>query len=42
MNFCKKIKSVQYNVALVITGAIEGTSREKLYKELGLESLQDG
>ena len=41
MSFCKKIKSVQY-VALVITGAIEGTSREKLYKELGLESLQDG
>ena len=39
MSFCKKIKSVQYNAALAITGAIEGTSREKLYKELGLETL---
>ena len=24
-----------------ITGAIRGTSREKMYSELGLESLQD-
>ena len=35
--FCKKIESVQYNAALAITGAIQGTSREKLHKELGLE-----
>ena len=35
------IESVQYNAALAITGAIRGSSREKLYKELGLESLQD-
>ena len=28
------------NTCLVITGAIRGTSKEKLYQELGLESLQ--
>ena len=39
-SFCKKIESVQYNAALAITGAIQGTSREKLYKELGLETLK--
>ena len=37
-----KIETVQYNVVLAITGAIRGTSREKLYQELGLESLRDG
>ena len=36
-----KIESVQYNAALVITGAIKGTSKEKLYQELGFESLKD-
>ena len=35
--FCKKIESVQYNAALAITGAIQGTSTEKLRKELGLD-----
>ena len=35
------IESVQYNASLAITGAIRGTSREKLYQELGLESLHD-
>ena len=33
------MKSIQYNAAVAITGAIRGTSREKLYQELGLESL---
>ena len=33
-------ESTQYNAALAITGAIKGTSREKLYQELGLESLK--
>ena len=37
--FSKKIGSLQYNVALAITGAIKGFSREKLYQELGLEYL---
>ena len=36
-----RIESVQYNSALAITGAIRGTSRVKLYNELGLESLRD-
>ena len=36
-----KIKSVQYNAALPITSAIRGTSKEKLYQELGFESLKD-
>ena len=35
-----KIDSVQYNAALAITGAIRGTSKEKLYQELGFESLK--
>ena len=39
--FCRKIESVQYNAALAITGAIKGSSRERLYQELGLESLSD-
>ena len=36
-----RIESVQYNAALAITGAIRGTSRERLYQELGLESLSN-
>ena len=36
-----KIESAQYNAALAITGAIRGTSKEKLYQELGLEFLKD-
>ena len=40
-SFVDKIESVQYDAALAITGAIRGTSRIKLYKELGLESLKD-
>ena len=36
-----KIESVQYNAALAITGAIRGTSKEKLHQELGLQSLKD-
>ena len=39
-SFQKKLGSVQYNAALTITGAIRGSSREKLYQELGLESLK--
>ena len=37
----KKLETIQYNAALAITEAIRGTSREKTYSELGLESLQD-
>ena len=32
---------VQYNAALIITGAFKGTSRDKIYQELGFESLAD-
>ena len=39
--FCQMIESVQYNAALAITGAIRGSSREKLYQELGFDSLRD-
>ena len=39
-SFCEKIESVQYRAALAITGAIQGTSRDKLYHESGLESLK--
>ena len=35
------IESVQYNATLAITGAMRGSSREKLYQELGFESLRD-
>ena len=36
----QKIKSVQYNATLAITGALKGASQMKLYNELGLESLK--
>ena len=35
-----KLQNVQYQACLAITGAIQGTSRESLHKELGLQSLQ--
>ena len=37
----KKVELVQYNAALPVTGAIRGTSKEKLYQESGFESLKD-
>ena len=39
-SFCEKIESVQYRAALAITGDIQGTSRDKLFHDLGLESLK--
>ena len=38
VSFHQKLESVQYNSALAITGAIRGTSTEKPYNELGLET----
>ena len=35
----EKVESVQYSAALAKTGAWRGTSREKIYSELGWESL---
>ena len=40
-SFKDKLEIVQYNAALVITGAIKGTSRNRVYRELGLESLAE-
>ena len=39
-SFSKKLENIQCNAALAITGAIKGTSQEKVYKDLGLESLK--
>ena len=39
-SFHSKMESIQYKACLAITGAIQGSSKEKLYNELGLESLQ--
>ena len=39
--FTDTVESIQYNTALAITGPIKGTSKEKLYNELGLEYLKD-
>ena len=40
VSFHQKLESLQYNWALAITGTIRGTSTEKLYNELGLETLE--
>ena len=34
-SFRDRLKSVQYNACLAITGAIRGILNEKLYQELG-------
>ena len=36
-----KLESIQYNAALIVSGCWKGTSMDKLYKELGWESLKD-
>ena len=38
-NLMEKLESVQYSAALAVTGTWRGTSREKLYAELGWGSL---
>ena len=38
--YVQKMEAIQYNAALAVAGAIRGFSREKLYQELGLESLR--
>ena len=37
----KLIEQVQYKAALIVSGCWQGTSREKMYDELGWESLSD-
>ena len=39
LNFESKIEKVQYKACIAITGAMQGTPRERLYDELGLISL---
>ena len=41
LSFVRKLESIQYNACLAISGCFRGTSQEKLYSELGLESLAD-
>ena len=41
-NFQNKLEKVQYRACLAKIGAIQGTSRTKLYDELGLHSLIKG
>ena len=38
-SFAIKIKDIQYNAVLAIRNASKETSRAKLYKQLGCESL---
>ena len=42
LSFHQKLESIQYDAAFALTRAIRGSSREKLYQEVGLESLQLG
>ena len=39
ISFQQKMKAIQYNVGVATSGAIRGSSREKLYEELDLETL---
>ena len=39
-NHYNRIESVRYKAALAITGAIKGSSREKLYQEISLEHFR--
>ena len=39
-SFHQKLEKIQYNACIAITGAIRGISKEKIYEELGLESLE--
>ena len=38
-SFHQKLEKIQYNACIAITTAISGTPKEKIYQELGLESL---
>ena len=38
-SFHERLEPIQYNAALAVTGAIRGSSKEKLYQKLGFESL---
>ena len=38
-SFHEKLESIQYNACLALTGAIRGSSKEKIYQELGFKSI---
>ena len=40
-SFKSKIENIQYKACTAITSAIQATSRERLYQELGLESSEN-
>ena len=40
-SFKSEIENIQHKTCVAITGAIQGTSRECPYQELGLESLEN-
>ena len=37
----ERVEKLQYQAALAVTGAWQGTSRVKIYEQLGWESLSD-
>ena len=37
--FTQRLEHIQYSAALAVTGALRGTSRQRLYKELGWENF---
>ena len=39
LNFTQRLEQTQYSAALAVAGAWRGTSRERLYRELGWEDL---
>ena len=41
LNLVGQIESVQYQAALAVTGTWKGTSTNRIYEELGWESLSD-
>ena len=39
LDFTDKLEAIQYSAALAVSGTWNGTNRQKLYEELGWESL---
>ena len=40
-SFKNKIENIQYKACIAITGIIQGTSRDGIYQELDLESIEN-
>ena len=40
-SFKDRLEMFQYNATLFITGTIKGTSPDRIYRELGLESVAE-